>query len=102
MLAMNDVAVRGKRTASRIVAGEAVVLTPSDGKILTLNEAGTRIWEWLSEGVTLDELAGRLEREFAVGRKQAERDVRKFLAELQKRGMIDVRRADAKKGPADG
>jgi hypothetical protein len=81
---------RSRRTASRIVEGEAVVLTPVDGCILTLNATATRIWERLEAPATLGELVELLRTEFDVEAAQARDDAARFVDALLKRGMLEM------------
>ena len=48
----------------------------------SLNVTGGRIWRYLKEGVSLEEICERLQVEFDVDREQAERSVRRLADEL--------------------
>ncbi len=88
MIFLDQIVCKDRQTASRILAGEAIVLTPMNGKIYNLNETGSRIWAWLDDKPTVGELAARLQSEFKVDEKQARADTIAFLEELAARGMI--------------
>jgi len=101
MLNLDQVLRIDKRTASRILFGEAVVLTPMYSKVFTFNETASRIWELLDGEPTVGEIVARLHREFQVSEEQARTDVESFVETLIARGLIILGRADSK-GEADG
>jgi hypothetical protein len=90
MISLDQVVSRDEKTASRILAGEAVVLTPMDSRIHGLNETGTRIWELLADEITVGEIAAHIHREFKVSQEQAQADVIAFIEELAARGMVTL------------
>jgi len=96
MLSSDQVIRRDRRTASRILAGEAVVLTPMSSKIHGLNETGSRIWELLADEPTVGELVARIHREFQVSEEQARADIEVFVEELKSRGLIMMGKAGSK------
>ena len=90
MINLDQMVCKDKKIASRILDGEAIVLTPMNSKIYNLNETGSRIWAWLEDRPTVRELAARLQSEFKVDEKQAQADTIAFLEELVARGMITL------------
>ena len=90
MIALDQVVSKDGKTASRILAGEAIVLTPMNSKIYNLNETGSRIWAWLDDGPTVGELAARMQSEFKVDKEQALADIIAFLEALVARGMVTL------------
>ena len=90
MISLDQVVCKDKKTASRIIVGEAIVLTPMNSKIYNLNETGSRIWAWLDGKPTVGELAARMQSEFKVSEEQAQADVIAFLEELAARGMVTL------------
>ena len=90
MISLDQVVSKDKKTASRILAGEAIVLTPMNSKIYNLNETGSRIWAWLDDGPTVGELAARMQSEFKLDKEQAQADTIAFLEELVARGMVTL------------
>jgi Coenzyme PQQ synthesis protein D (PqqD) len=80
---------------SREIAGETI-LVPIKGKladmqqIFSLNSVAAYIWRRLDERSDLDSIAVELLDRFDVGREEAERDVRDFMEELLKAGLIEV------------
>ncbi len=90
MISLDQVVCKDRQTASRVLAGEAVVLTPLNSKIYNLNETGSRIWEWLDGEPTVGEIVANVRREFEVSEEQAIRDVVAFLEELAAKGMVTL------------
>ncbi len=69
-------------TASRVIEGEAVILS-LDTKILRgLNPVGSRVWELIDGQCSVDDIAGVIVQEFDVGQEAAARDVGDFVREL--------------------
>ena len=88
MLTPDQVVSRNTSTASRIIGGEAIILTPLDSKIRNLNETGSRIWELLAEKPTVGDLVLHIHREFDVSEEQARLDVMTFLEQLTAKGLV--------------
>lgn len=90
MISLDQVVSKDKQTASRIIAGEAIVLTPMDSKIHSLNETGSRIWELLADEPTVGEIVAQIHSEFKVSEEQARADVIAFIEELTAKGIITL------------
>ena len=88
MIPLDQIVRRNEKTASRVLAGEAIVLTPNDSKIHSFNETGSRIWELLDEEPTVKEIVAQIRGEFEVSEEQAQRDVIAFLEELAAKGIV--------------
>jgi hypothetical protein len=80
---------RQKDVAWRMIDGEAVIITPADSTMHTLNDVGTRIWELLTGTRSLREVAGVLCTEFEVDKDRAEKDTLWFAECLSKKGLIE-------------
>ena len=80
---------RQKDVAWRMIDGEAVIITPADSTMHTLNDVGTRIWELLTGTRSLREVAGVLCAEFEVDKDRAEKDTLWFAECLAKKGLIE-------------
>lgn len=70
--------------------GEAVLLNIETGVYFGLDPLGTQIWQSLAEGVDPDEIIERLLDEYEVERSRVQADVRAFLENLQRNGLIVV------------
>jgi hypothetical protein len=80
---------RQKDVAWRMIDGEAVIITPADSTMHTLNDVGTRIWELMTGTRTLREVAGVLCAEFEVDKDRAEKDTLWFAECLAKKGLVE-------------
>ncbi|MBU0567040.1 PqqD family peptide modification chaperone [bacterium] len=82
---------RGEKTASRIVEGEAIIFTPEDSTIHSLNEVGTRIWELLEEERSIEDIVKTVCNEYEIEEKEAEQDIVEFIKELHGKKIVDVK-----------
>lgn len=87
-----------KRTASRIIEKEAVILTPQDSMLHTLNPIGSRIWELADGTKTSEEIATIVSAEFEVEKAVAEADILEFAEELQAKGMMTIQETPVAEG----
>lgn len=95
MTSPEDYIVPDKRTASRIIEREAVILTLQDSMLHTLNRVGSRIWELADGTRTIEEIATIISDKFEVDKATAEVDILEFIKKLQGKGMITVQRVRA-------
>ena len=58
-------------------------------EIMSLNETGAFLWEFLKDGATADDLVKNLVREYEVDEETAAKDVDVFLAKLHEKELID-------------
>ncbi|HUU00549.1 MAG TPA: PqqD family protein [Myxococcota bacterium] len=80
---------RQKEVAWRMIDGEAVIITPADSTMHTLNDVGTRIWELMTGDRSLAEMAELLCAEFDVDKGRAEKDTIWFVECLSKKGLVE-------------
>ena len=66
----------------------AVLLDVQQGLCFSLNPIGTRIWEMVKDGFSLDEIADVLHQEFRLPRSQVAEDVAEFLKQLEEKRLI--------------
>lgn len=76
------------RAAWRVYDGEAVIISPDDSTLHTLNAVGTLIWEAADGKTTPGAIVGRICDEFEVERERAERDAMAFIEGLRQRGLL--------------
>ncbi len=69
------------------IQGQAVIVCPARQELHQLDEVGTFLWNRLDQPRSAPELAAALCEDFEVEPVQAEKDVRGFLAELEKKGL---------------
>jgi predicted Rdx family selenoprotein len=75
------------------VEGELVLLLPETGGYFALNGTGAELWRLLAGGPAAEqELVGRLVGGYQVEPSRAAADVGRFLAELERHGLVTVER----------
>ncbi|MBM4440910.1 MAG: PqqD family protein [Candidatus Rokubacteria bacterium] len=74
--------------AWRTFDGEAVLVSPDDSRLHTLNAVGTLIWEAADGRTAMDEIVGRVCEAFDVEPTVAALDVRGFVTTLSERGLL--------------
>lgn len=79
---------RSPAALSRTVGNEVLACLPDWDEIDRLSASGGAIWRRLSEPRTLSELCAEVSAEFAVRPADVREDVRKFVALLVKRGLV--------------
>jgi hypothetical protein len=85
---------RSRSVVSRSVAGETLVV-PVRGKvgdlasIYSFNGTGSLIWRLLDSPRTPTDLIEAIEREYDVGREQAQKDVTHFLEDMLSVGLLE-------------
>jgi methyltransferase-like protein len=79
---------RNSSTAYRIINGAALVVGASEGKLRTLNNVGTFIWELADGQHTLEEIIDRVCQEFDVDYSVAKQDAEAFVKELESKNML--------------
>ena len=75
-------------TAWRIIEGEAVILSMETKVLRGLNPVGSRVWELIDGGRSMEEIVGVIVKEFEVEPPQAAEDVRSFVQELLDKGLV--------------
>ena len=81
--------VPGRRIASRIVDGQALILDPGTDALQRLNEVGSFIWARISERCHTEAgIQAALIAEFLVESDQATHDLDVFLKKLSKEDLI--------------
>jgi hypothetical protein len=77
----------------RELDGESVVLDLSSGRYFGLNAVGTRVWQLIGQGETVDGLLRAVTAEYDADVPTIERDVLALLDDLETRGLVvDARR----------
>jgi hypothetical protein len=67
---------------SRGAAGETVLLNLNDEKYFALDDVGSRFWQLVEAGTTLDAVLAALMEEYEVDRQVLEEDLRSLINEL--------------------
>ena len=81
--------IPGRRIASRIVEGQALILDPGTDALQRLNEVGSFIWARITERChTLEDIATAVMTEFEVDADQARQDLDVFIKKLSEDDFI--------------
>jgi hypothetical protein len=78
------------KAAWRVYDGEAVIVSPEDSTLHTLNAVGTVIWEAADGRTAMDAIVGRVCDAFEVDPATAARDTAAFVDSLRQRGLLTV------------
>jgi hypothetical protein len=87
--------LQNPQAAWRVYDGEAVIVSPEDSTLHTLNEVGTLVWEAADGRTPLSIVVTRICARYDVDAPAAERDVETFVEQLRERGLITVLDAPA-------
>ena len=79
---------RNPRAAARVIAGEALILTPEDSLLHTLNPVATRVWELLEHETDRERLAETIAAEYDVSPETARNDIDELLASLVEKKVL--------------
>ena len=78
------------KAAWRVYDGEAVIVSPEDSTLHTLNAVGTVIWEAADGRTAMASIVARVCDAFEVDRATAARDTAVFVDSLCRRGLLTV------------
>lgn len=70
------------------VDDQVVILEYESGTYFTLNEVGSRIWQLLTQGNTVQTIQNQLLQEYEVSEAQLHQDLLNILNELRAKGLI--------------
>jgi hypothetical protein len=76
---------------TRTVGDEVVILDLASGTYFGLDPVGARVWELMTDGLSLGEICTQMLAEYEVAREDLERDVLSLAAELLEQHLIAVR-----------
>ena len=86
---VNPLPVPNPKVAARVINGEAMILTPHDSVLHTLNPVATRVWELLKVHRDLDGLVGAVVEEFEIDRETATADVQELIGALVEKKILE-------------
>lgn len=90
MVDLDRYITRDPDAAWRVFEDGAVIVSPTESVMHSLNQVGTRIWELADGTLTLTEILDMIVDEFEVDRVQAEKDITEFCQVLSDKGMITI------------
>lgn len=76
--------------AWRVFEDGAVIVSPTESVMHSLNPVGTRVWELADGTLTIAEIAQRITEEFDVTEEKATADMQEFVQALSDKGMITI------------
>ena len=68
--------------------GELIVLDKDAGKVHQLSQSAALVWDGLSEGLAIDEIAARITDAYDVGHDNAVSDVQATIKQLRELGLL--------------
>lgn len=77
-------------TPARTIDGEAIVITPHDSTLHTLNTTATYIWDRADGTRTLEDIAREMLAEFEVDEGALKADALAFVEEAVAKGLMQV------------
>lgn len=77
-------------TPTRTLGEQAIVITPHDSVLHTLNATGTFIWELCDGTRSLDEIAQACAKEFDVSEEMARKEAADFVQHAANSGLIEL------------
>lgn len=80
--------VKAPTTASRLITGEAVILSLDTKVLRGLNAVGSRVWDLIDGQRTVDEIVDTIVAEFEVSRPAAAADLDAFMRQLIDKGLV--------------
>lgn len=79
--------VRSPFLAWRIIEGEAVIISPQERELHSLNEVGTEIWRMADGSRTLRQIAQELSQTYEIAPEEVLPDVLAFTQQLVDKGV---------------
>ena len=86
----NTVLTVSKDVLFQEVSGETVLLDLASEQYFGLDEVGTRVWQLVNEGKSLEAMVEVLLGEYEVERERLEGDVRALLESLLEAGLVEM------------
>ena len=76
------------KIAARVVNGEALILTPHDSVLHTLNPVATRIWELMRANDSVQAVVAAIVEEYDVAPEVAAADLAELIGELKEKQIL--------------
>lgn len=85
--------IRNREVVARQIEGELIIVPIRSGVgdlnyVYTLNQIGSMLWDFMTEGRTLAEMTSKVCEEFEVNANVAQKDVEMFLISLMEEKLI--------------
>jgi len=85
---LDQICVLNDDIAHREIEGQILFLRPDDHFLYTVNASGQFIWHEILNGTPLSGIIRNLAVRFGISGEKAEKDVLKFIRELQRKKII--------------
>ena len=92
MISEGTIVVRSTEPITAAIDDEIVMLSPDEGAYFGLNAVGSSIWQLIGVPRTVSSLCLALVREYDVDRQTCYAEVVSFLDQLERAGLVEVRR----------
>ncbi|CAM4182965.1 hypothetical protein FHS16_000095 [Paenibacillus endophyticus] len=89
-ITLSDMIVSCEQNIVSDMGGEKVMLSIRNGNYYNLGTTGGRIWDFLGETISVQEIVDRLLSEYDVDQTECERQVIAFLDHMRKEGLVLV------------
>jgi hypothetical protein len=89
-LSLQSVPRKGRRTAGRVMDGEAVVFVPGKAEVRILNRVGTTVWELIDGKRPVEDIVKEICGKYDVENGTAKKDVLDFLQTLVEKELIEI------------
>jgi hypothetical protein len=86
-IGLDTVVARGSEHVETTMVGQTVMMSVAHGKYFALDGTGLRVWECLTEPVSVGRIVEQLLDQYEVDREQCETEVIFFLSEMMKNGL---------------
>jgi len=85
---LDQVFVFNEEIAHREIEGQILFLRPDDHFLYTVNASGQFIWNEILNKTPLSGIIRNLAAKFGISEEKAEKDVLKFMRELQRKNIL--------------
>jgi hypothetical protein len=89
-ISIESIVTSAKDQVSCDLSGEVVILNLGNGVYYGLNAIGARIWSWLEEPRSVEEIRTALVEEYDVDPKVCETQLLSLLNDLAANGLVDI------------
>ena len=86
---VGELPARHPKVAARVIHGEAMILTPHDSVLHTLNPVATRVWELLPTHRTVEAMAVAIADEYEVDVATATKDIEELVEQLLEKKILE-------------
>ena len=83
--------VKNAQIPWRILDGETLLVDRHEGELIRLNAVGTEIWSAIDGRRTVGDIIHHIQATFEVSKKQATRDVQRFINQLLRQELVEER-----------